>query len=141
LVLLIDNFDSFTYNLARYFCEIGSEVRVYRNNALTLQTIEIINPSHIVISPGPCTPFEAGITLDIIKHFHRRIPILGVCLGHQAIGVSFGAKLIRASRLMHGKTSLVFHDGRSLYHSLPSPLTAARYHSLILKRESIKVVD
>lgn len=136
-VLVIDNYDSFTYNLVQYFAELGAEVEVYRNDALTLQEIESRRPTHLVISPGPCTPNEAGVSLAAVRHFTGRLPILGVCLGHQAIGQAFGGGIVRASRLMHGKTSPILHDGRTIFQGLPSPFTATRYHSLIVAPDSV----
>jgi len=138
LVLIIDNYDSFTYNLVQYLGELGEEVRVYRNDQITCDEIEKINPEHIIISPGPCSPNEAGISLAVIKRFAGLIPIFGVCLGHQAIGQAFGGKVVRAARLMHGKTSSIHHrGGGSVFHEIPSPFTATRYHSLIVERESL----
>jgi len=137
LVLMIDNYDSFTYNLVQYLAEIGSAVEVFRNDAVTLEQIAQIGPSHIVLSPGPGTPNEAGICLDLIREFAGRIPILGVCLGHQAIGQAFGGRVVRAGRLMHGKTSPIHHDGRTVFRGIPSPFTATRYHSLILAAEDL----
>lgn len=140
MVLVIDNYDSFTYNLVQYLAEIGAEVRVYRNDAITLEEIAQLAPSHIVLSPGPCTPNEAGICLDLIKRFAGQIPILGVCLGHQAIAQAFGGRIVRAARLMHGKTSPIHHDGRTIFRGLPSPFTATRYHSLIVAPEDLPSV-
>jgi anthranilate synthase component 2 len=137
MLLLIDNYDSFTYNLAQYLGELGAEVNVYRNDALTVDEIAAWQPSHIVISPGPCTPNEAGISVDAIRAFAGRIPILGVCLGHQAIGQAFGGRIVRAQRVMHGKVSAVTHDGRGVFAGLPSPLTATRYHSLAIERATL----
>ncbi|HAA90540.1 MAG: Para-aminobenzoate/anthranilate synthase glutamine amidotransferase component II [Thermoanaerobacterales bacterium 50_218] len=137
MLLMIDNYDSFTYNLVQYFGEMGEKVRVYRNDAITLEEIRAMRPKAIVLSPGPCTPNEAGICLDLISCFAGKIPILGVCLGHQAIGQAFGAEVVRASRLMHGKTSLIYHDGRTIFSGLKNPFEATRYHSLILKRENL----
>lgn len=137
MILVIDNYDSFTYNLAQYLGELGEEVIVRRNDEIDLEGIRELSPDHLLLSPGPCTPNEAGITLDVIRTFKSEIPILGVCLGHQAIGQAFGGRVIRAERLMHGKTSPVLHDGTSVFEELPSPLTAARYHSLIVERESL----
>lgn len=140
LVLMIDNYDSFTYNLVQYLSEIGAEVQVYRNDAVTLEEIARLNPSHIVLSPGPCTPNEAGICLDLIARFAGEIPILGVCLGHQAIAQAFGGRVVRAARLMHGKTSPIHHDGRTIFRGIPSPFTATRYHSLIVAPEDLPPV-
>ncbi|MBI3804444.1 MAG: aminodeoxychorismate/anthranilate synthase component II [Nitrospirae bacterium] len=137
MLLVIDNYDSFTYNLVQYLGELGAGMEVYRNDKLTLAEIERMAPSKIVISPGPCTPKEAGISVDLIREFGARIPILGVCLGHQAIGEAFGGEVIRAPRLMHGKTSMIEHDGRTIYRALPNPFEATRYHSLIIRRESL----
>ncbi|MCS5696008.1 anthranilate synthase component II [Desulfofundulus thermocisternus] len=137
MVIMIDNYDSFVYNLVQYLQELGQEVRVFRNDRVTLEEMEALSPSHIVISPGPCTPDEAGISLAAIKHFAGSIPILGVCLGHQAIGQAFGGRVVRAGRPMHGKTSLVYHDGSGIYRGLPNPFAAARYHSLLVERETL----
>ena len=137
MVLMIDNYDSFTYNLVQYLAEIGAEVQVYRNDAITLDEIARLNPSHIVLSPGPCTPNEAGICLDLIARFAGQIPLLGVCLGHQAIAQAFGGRVVRAARLMHGKTSPIYHDGQTIFRGIPSPFTATRYHSLIVAPENL----
>ena len=137
MILVIDNYDSFTYNLVQYLGELGEEVQVYRNDEIDLAGIERLQPDHLLLSPGPCTPNEAGITLQVIEHFAGRIPILGVCLGHQAIGQAFGGEVIRAGRLMHGKTSPILHQGQSIFAGLPSPFTATRYHSLIVDRASL----
>jgi para-aminobenzoate synthetase component II len=137
MILVIDNYDSFTYNLVQYLGELGEEVVVYRNDEIDLAGIEQLNPSHILISPGPCTPNEAGISLSLIDHFKGVIPIFGVCLGHQAIGQAFGGEVIRAEKLMHGKTSPIIHDGKSIFAGIQSPFTATRYHSLIVRRESL----
>jgi anthranilate synthase/aminodeoxychorismate synthase-like glutamine amidotransferase len=137
MLVMIDNYDSFTYNLVQYFGQLGEEVRVFRNDQVDLAGLEDSRPSRLVISPGPCSPTEAGISLAAIQHFAGRIPVLGVCLGHQAIGAAFGGRVIRATRLMHGKTSLIYHDGHGLFHGLPSPFEATRYHSLIVERESL----
>ena len=137
MILVIDNYDSFTYNLVQYLGELGEEVTVRRNDEIDLAGIEALRPDHILISPGPCTPSEAGISLDLIERFKGAIPIFGVCLGHQAIGQAFGARVIRAERLMHGKTSPILHQGESVFAGLPSPFTATRYHSLIVERESL----
>jgi len=136
MLLMIDNYDSFTYNLVQYFGELGEDVRVFRNNRITIAEIETLQPDRIVISPGPCTPNEAGISVEAIRHFAGRLPILGVCLGHQAIGAAFGGEIIRAPRLMHGKTSLIHHDGKSLFADLPNPFEATRYHSLLIRKET-----
>ncbi|WP_110929899.1 anthranilate synthase component II [Paenibacillus bouchesdurhonensis] len=132
MIAMIDNFDSFTYNLVQYFMEQEEEVKVFRNDSITIQGIEALHPDYIVISPGPSNPSNAGISMDVISHFAGRVPILGVCLGHQAIGQAFGAKVVPAGHLMHGKTSDITHDGRTLFRNLPTPLTVARYHSLIV---------
>ncbi|MBI5198940.1 MAG: aminodeoxychorismate/anthranilate synthase component II [Nitrospirae bacterium] len=137
MLLMIDNYDSFTYNLVQYLGELGEDLRVYRNDKITLKEIERLNPDRIVISPGPCTPKEAGISIDLIKNFSGRIPILGVCLGHQAIGAAYGGDVVRADRLMHGKTSMIYHNGKTIFIGLPNPFEATRYHSLIIKRETI----
>lgn len=132
MLLLIDNYDSFTWNLYQYFCELGAEVQVRRNDTLTLAHIDALNPQKIVISPGPCTPNDAGISLAVIRHYAGRIPMLGVCLGHQAMAQAFGASVVRAAKVMHGKTSPVTHNGQGVFRGLPSPLTVTRYHSLIV---------
>jgi para-aminobenzoate synthetase component II len=137
MLLMIDNYDSFTYNLVQYLGELGEDIRVYRNNKITVREIEVIHPDRIVISPGPCTPKEAGISVDVIRYFAGRIPILGVCLGHQSIGAAFGGDIIRAPRLMHGKTSMIYHNGKTLFRGLPNPFEATRYHSLLIKRETL----
>jgi anthranilate synthase/aminodeoxychorismate synthase-like glutamine amidotransferase len=137
MLVMIDNYDSFTYNLVQYFGQLGEEVRVFRNDKIDLAGLEACQPDRLVISPGPCSPNEAGISLAAIRHFAGKLPILGVCLGHQAIGAAFGGKVIRASRLMHGKTSLIYHDGKDLFQGIPSPFEATRYHSLIVERESL----
>jgi para-aminobenzoate synthetase component 2 len=134
---MIDNYDSFTYNLVQYLGELGEDIRVFRNNKITIQEIEKLKPDRIVISPGPCTPNEAGISVQAIRHFSGRLPILGVCLGHQAIGAAFGGDIIRAPRLMHGKTSLIHHDGKTVFEGLPNPFEATRYHSLLIKKETL----
>jgi para-aminobenzoate synthetase component 2 len=137
MILVIDNYDSFTYNLVQYLGELGEEVKVHRNDEISIQEIEAMAPDHILISPGPCTPNEAGISLALLQHFKGVIPIFGVCLGHQAIGQAFGGNVIRAERLMHGKTSPIHHNGTSVFEGLESPFTATRYHSLIVERESL----
>jgi len=137
MLLLIDNYDSFTYNLVQYLGELGADVHVHRNDAIGIEQIAAWEPSAIVISPGPCTPNEAGISVPLIQRFAGRIPILGVCLGHQAIGQAFGGKIVRAERVMHGKVSPVTHDGRGVFAELPSPFTATRYHSLAIERATM----
>jgi para-aminobenzoate synthetase component II len=137
MLLVIDNYDSFTYNLVQYFGELGQEIAVYRNDQISLEEISTLDPEKIVISPGPGTPQDAGISIAVIKKFGGVIPILGVCLGHQAIGEAFGGEVVRADRLMHGKTSMISHDGKSIYQSLSTPFEATRYHSLILKKENL----
>jgi anthranilate synthase component 2 len=134
---MIDNYDSFTYNLVQYFGELGSDVHVHRNDEITLEQIHLMKPEKIVISPGPCTPNEAGISVPLILEFAGKIPLLGVCLGHQSIGQAFGGKIIRAKQLMHGKTSLIYHKNIGVFKDLPNPYTATRYHSLVIERESI----
>jgi anthranilate synthase component 2 len=136
-LLMIDNYDSFTYNLVQYLGELGAEVRVERNDAVTLADIEALAPERIVISPGPCTPNEAGISVPLIQAFAGRIPLLGVCLGHQSIGQAFGGRIVRAREVMHGKTSLIHHRGQGVFHGLPSPFEATRYHSLVIERASL----
>jgi para-aminobenzoate synthetase component II len=137
VLLVIDNYDSFTYNLVQYLGELGQEVRVVRNDAMTVEQIAALKPERIVISPGPCTPKEAGISVETIKRLAGTIPILGVCLGHQSIGEAFGGEVVRAERLMHGKTSMIRHDQRTVFRNLPNPFEATRYHSLIVRRESL----
>ncbi|MCL6557173.1 MAG: aminodeoxychorismate/anthranilate synthase component II [Burkholderiales bacterium] len=137
MVLMIDNYDSFTYNLVQYLGELGEEVVVRRNDEIDLAGVEALAPDHIVISPGPCTPNEAGISVPLIQAFAGRVPILGVCLGHQAIGQAFGGRIVHARALMHGKTSLIHHKGVGVFAGLPSPFTATRYHSLVIERESL----
>jgi len=137
MLLLIDNYDSFTYNLVQYFGELGVDVSVFRNDALTLSDIEGLNPAQIVISPGPCTPNEAGISLAVIEEFKGRIPLLGVCLGHQCIAQAFGGTVVRADAVMHGKTSTIHHYNRGVFENLPNPFTATRYHSLIVDRATL----
>ncbi|MEC4889708.1 MAG: aminodeoxychorismate/anthranilate synthase component II [Nitrospira sp.] len=132
MLLMIDNYDSFTYNLVQYFGELGEDVRVFRNDKISLQQIEDLHPSRIVISPGPCTPKEAGVSVETIRQFAGRVPMLGVCLGHQSLAVAFGGEVIRAQRLMHGKTSMISHDGKTIYQGLPNPFEATRYHSLLV---------
>ncbi|EHV5551700.1 aminodeoxychorismate/anthranilate synthase component II [Vibrio vulnificus] len=137
MLLIIDNYDSFTYNLYQYFCELGAQVQVVRNDEIDLAGIAQRNPTHLVISPGPCTPNEAGISLAAIEHFAGKLPILGVCLGHQAIAQVFGAKVVRARQVMHGKTSPITHNGRSVFNGLNNPLTVTRYHSLVVENGSL----
>jgi anthranilate synthase/aminodeoxychorismate synthase-like glutamine amidotransferase len=137
VVFVLDNYDSFTYNLVQYFGELGTEVEVRRNDQLSIAEIKQMNPERVVISPGPCTPQDAGISIDLIRHFAGKIPILGVCLGHQAIGAAFGGNVIRAPHLMHGKTSEVTHDDKTIFHGLPVPMTATRYHSLIVEEKGL----
>lgn len=137
---MIDNYDSFTYNLVQYLGELGQDMKVFRNDKITVREIEALGPERIVISPGPCTPKEAGISIEVIRHFAGRIPILGVCLGHQSIGEAFGGDVVRAPYLMHGKTSMIRHDGKTIFGGLPNPFEATRYHSLIIKRETFPPV-
>ncbi|MCL6610899.1 MAG: aminodeoxychorismate/anthranilate synthase component II [Peptococcaceae bacterium] len=137
MILMIDNYDSFVYNLVQYLREMGREVAVRRNDGITPEQVERMSPSHIIISPGPCTPDEAGVSLDLVRRFAGRIPILGVCLGHQVIGQAFGGRVVRASRPMHGKTSLIRHDGRGVFAGMPQPLTVGRYHSLVVSPEGL----
>ncbi|MFZ2950646.1 MAG: aminodeoxychorismate/anthranilate synthase component II [Desulfuromonadaceae bacterium] len=137
MLLMIDNYDSFTYNIVQYFGQLGEDVRVYRNDRITLEEIEALRPERLVISPGPCSPVEAGISVSAITHFAGKIPILGVCLGHQSIGYAFGGTVIQSATLMHGKTSPIFHNGRELFAGLPNPFSATRYHSLIVDRPTL----
>lgn len=137
MLLLLDNYDSFTYNLAQYLGQMGQELEVRRNDKISLDEIEKLSPERIVISPGPCTPKEAGISVPLIERFARKIPILGVCLGHQAIGAAFGGRVVRAPRIMHGKTSNIHHDGKTIFRNLPQDFPATRYHSLIVERDSL----
>lgn len=137
MLLLIDNYDSFTWNLYQYFCELGAQVRVVRNDAMTLEEMTALPLSHLVISPGPCTPDQSGISLEAIRHFAGRLPILGVCLGHQAIAQAYGAQVVRARQVMHGKTSAVQHTGQGVFRNLNNPLTVTRYHSLIVARDTL----
>ncbi|MFM7227906.1 MAG: anthranilate synthase component II [Betaproteobacteria bacterium] len=136
-ILVLDNYDSFTYNLVQYFGELGEDVRTFRNDEITIEAIEQLNPSRICISPGPCTPHEAGISVPVLQHFAGKLPILGVCLGHQSIGAAFGGKVIRAQQVMHGKTSPIKHTGVGVFKNLPSPYTIIRYHSLAIERDSL----
>ena len=137
MILMIDNYDSFTYNIVKYLGELGADVRVYRNDQITLQEIEDLKPAKIVISPGPCTPNEAGVSIDTIKQFAGRVPILGVCLGHQSIGQAFGGHIGHARAIMHGKTSMISHNDRGVFNGLPNPLEATRYHSLVIEQASL----
>ena len=137
MIVMLDNYDSFTYNLVQYLCELGAEVAVFRNDEISIQKIEAMQPSHIVISPGPCTPNEAGICLELIARLAGRVPILGVCLGHQAIGQAFGGRVVRASRVMHGKTSRIRHDENGIFKEIPNDFVATRYHSLVVERDSL----
>jgi anthranilate synthase/aminodeoxychorismate synthase-like glutamine amidotransferase len=134
---MIDNYDSFTYNLVQYLGELGADVLVYRNDQITVAEIERLAPEKIVISPGPCTPTEAGISCDVIREFAGRVPLLGVCLGHQCIGEVFGGEIVRAPALFHGKTSMIYHDGKTIFRDLPRPFEATRYHSLVIRREAL----
>jgi len=137
MILMIDNYDSFTYNLVQYLGELGADVRVYRNDQITVAEIQQLAPTKIVISPGPCTPTEAGISCDVIREFAGRVPLLGVCLGHQCIGEVFGGEIVRAPALFHGKTSMIYHDGKTIFRGLPRPFEATRYHSLVIRRETL----
>jgi anthranilate synthase/aminodeoxychorismate synthase-like glutamine amidotransferase len=137
MIFVLDNYDSFTYNLAQYLGELGEDIVVRRNDQMTVGEIEELHPDRIVISPGPCTPQDAGISINLIRHFAGRVPLLGVCLGHQAMGEAFGGKVVRAGTLMHGKTSSIEHDGKSIFAGIPSPMTATRYHSLIVQEKSL----
>lgn len=137
MLLLIDNYDSFTWNLYQYFCELGAQVRVVRNDAMTLEEMTALPLSHLVISPGPCTPDQSGVSLEAIRHFAGRLPVLGVCLGHQAIAQAYGAQVVRARQVMHGKTSAVQHTGQGVFRNLNNPLTVTRYHSLIVARDTL----
>ncbi len=137
MVFVLDNYDSFTYNLVQYLGELGVEVVVRRNDQVSVEEVENLHPERILLSPGPCTPEEAGITIEVVKHFAGKVPVLGVCLGHQAIGAAFGGKVIRAPHLMHGKTSEVRHDDKTIFSGLPSPMTATRYHSLIVEESTL----
>lgn len=137
MLLMIDNYDSFTYNIVQYFGELGQEVEVYRNDQITLEMIEAMNPEFLVISPGPCTPTEAGVSVEAIKHFAGKIPIMGVCLGHQSIGQAFGGNIVRAKEVMHGKTSPVYHKDAGMFSDLPNPVQTTRYHSLVIEQASL----
>ena len=137
MLLMIDNYDSFTYNLVQYLGELGEDIRVFRNDKITIPEIQELGPDRIVISPGPCTPKEAGVSIDVIKNFAGKIPILGVCLGHQSIGAAYGAEIVNAPRLMHGKTSMIYHDGKTIFKDIPNPFEATRYHSLIVQKATL----
>ena len=137
MLLMIDNYDSFTYNVVQYLEELNAEVRVFRNDAITLREIEQLAPAHIVISPGPCTPNEAGISVEVIKQFAGKVPLLGICLGHQSIGQAFGGRIVRAKQVMHGKLSAVHHNGQGVFRDIANPFTATRYHSLVIEQESL----
>ena len=137
MILVVDNYDSFVHNLARYVRELGEQAVVYRNDQVTLGEIEALAPSHVILSPGPCSPSEAGISTDVVRHFGATVPILGVCLGHQCIGAAYGAAIVRAGRPVHGRTSMVAHDGSSVFVGLPSPIRVARYHSLVIERATV----
>jgi anthranilate synthase/aminodeoxychorismate synthase-like glutamine amidotransferase len=137
MILMIDNYDSFTYNLVQYIGELGEDVVVYRNDKITVAEIEALVPERIVISPGPCTPREAGISVEVVRHFTGKVPILGVCLGHQSIGAAFGASIVVAPELMHGKTSQIHHDGKTIFKDIKNPFEATRYHSLVIKKDTL----
>jgi len=137
MLLMIDNYDSFTYNLVQYFGELGEEILVYRNDKISIQEIEDLAPERIVVSPGPCTPNEAGISLELIEHFKGKLPLLGVCLGHQSIGQAFGGRIVHAKEIMHGKTSDIYHDNNDVFTGLDNPFTATRYHSLVIEQETL----
>lgn len=137
MILMIDNYDSFTYNLVQYLGELGADIRVHRNDKITVEEIERLAPEKIVISPGPCTPAKAGVSKDVARHFAGKVPLLGVCLGHQSVAEAFGGKIVKAAKLMHGKTSQIHHDNKTLFKGLPDPFEATRYHSLIVERESL----
>src|ERR1700726_4565810 len=137
MIFVLDNYDSFTYNLVQYIGELGAQVEVRRNDEVTVSQVENLRPEPIVVSPGPCTPHEAGISIDLIRHFAGKVPVLGVCLGHQAIGEAFGGRVVRAPHLMHGKTSAVTHDNKTIFRGLPTPMTATRYHSLIVEEKNL----
>jgi anthranilate synthase component 2 len=140
MLLMIDNYDSFTYNLVQYFGELEQQVEVFRNDEITVDRIEALRPTHLVISPGPCTPNEAGVSVEAIRYFAGKVPVLGVCLGHQSIGQAFGGKIVHARQVMHGKTSAIRHEGLGVFEQLPSPFLATRYHSLVIERESLPAV-
>jgi anthranilate synthase component II len=137
MLLMIDNYDSFTYNLVQYLGELGQDVQVYRNDQISVADVARLKPTHVVVSPGPCTPTEAGISVPAIEQLAGKVPILGVCLGHQSIGQAYGGKIIRAKQLMHGKTSMIHHNGKGVFQGLPSPFEATRYHSLVIERETL----
>ncbi len=137
MILMIDNYDSFTYNLVHYFGELGEDISVYRNDKISIAEISELHPDIIVVSPGPCTPKEAGISVEVIKEFAGKVPILGVCLGHQSVAYAFGSEIVRAERLLHGKTSMIHHDGKGIYEGIPDPFEATRYHSLLVDRGSL----
>jgi anthranilate synthase/aminodeoxychorismate synthase-like glutamine amidotransferase len=137
MLLMIDNYDSFTYNLVQYLGELGEDIRVFRNNKITVGEIEELGPELLVISPGPCTPKEAGISVEVVRYFSGKVPLLGVCLGHQSVGAAFGGEIVRAGRLMHGKTSPIHHDGTGVFRGIENPFEATRYHSLLVRRESL----
>jgi para-aminobenzoate synthetase component II len=137
MILMIDNYDSFTYNLVQYLGELGADIQVFRNDQISVAQIEQLAPGKIVISPGPCTPKEAGVSCEVIRHFAGRVPILGVCLGHQCIGEVFGGEIVRAPTLFHGKTSMIYHDGKTIFRGLPQPFEATRYHSLVIRRDTL----
>lgn len=137
MILMIDNYDSFTFNIVQYLGQMGEDVRVFRNDKITVSEIEELNPRAIFLSPGPCSPREAGVTVDVICRFYQTIPIMGICLGHQAIGYAFGGEVVRAERIMHGKTSMIRNDGKTIFAGLPNPFCAGRYHSLILRKETL----
>ncbi len=137
MLLMIDNYDSFTYNVVQYFAELGADVKVFRNDEITIEEIEKLNPDHLVISPGPCTPNEAGISVAAIKHFAGKLPILGICLGHQSIAQAFGGKIVRAGNIMHGKTSDVYHEDKGVFVNLSNPFIATRYHSLVIEKDTL----
>lgn len=137
MLLMIDNYDSFTYNVVQYFGELGADVKVVRNDEITIEEIEALNPDHLVISPGPCTPNEAGVSVAAIKHFAGKLPILGICLGHQSIGQAFGGDIVRAGQVMHGKTSEMYHEDKGVFKDISHPFTATRYHSLVIDKETL----
>lgn len=137
MLLIIDNYDSFTYNLVQYLGELGADIRVFRNDKVSIPDIERLAPQQLLVSPGPCTPKEAGVSVEALRHFAGRLPVLGVCLGHQSLAYAFGGEIIRADRLMHGKTSMIHHDGNTIFQGLPNPFEATRYHSLIVNRHTL----